>query len=67
VEEGREATRRVESLGRQILPAFSFQDATVELVIPKDLEYLTLGIVIRAGQADNRRLILIVWSNDLVD
>jgi hypothetical protein len=67
VEEGGEAPRRVEPCGRQILPVFSPQDATVELVIPKDLEYLTLGVIICTGQADDRCLMLIVGPNDLLD
>ena len=43
--------RRVEALGAQVAPRFLLQDATVDLEVPVDLQGLTLGIVIGAGQA----------------
>ena len=50
VKEGRKPTRRVEALGREILPAFFFKDPAVNLVVPVDVERLPLGVVVRAGQ-----------------
>ena len=42
---------RVEALGAQVAPRLLLQDAAVDLEVPVDLQGLTLGIVIGAGQA----------------
>jgi hypothetical protein len=44
-------------LGCEIPPAFLLEDATVDLVVPEDLEFLTLSVIVGARDGDDGALI----------
>ena len=67
VKEGRELPRRVEALGGEVRPAFILEDQPVELVVPEDGQGLSLGIVVSAGEPDDRRLASLLGLDDLLD
>src|SRR5262249_18387716 len=56
VEKGREPSRRVEALRRQVCPSFVLQDPTVDLVFPVHLQRLPLSVIIRTGEPNEWRL-----------
>ena len=55
VEEGGKATGVVEAPLAQRVPALVVEDPAVQFALPEDLERLALGVVVGAGQADDRR------------
>ena len=67
VQEGGKLTGLVEAPRREIPPALLFQNPTVDLVIPPDLEHLALGIIIGTGEPHQRRLAGTRRGDDLLD
>ncbi len=67
VQEGAEAARRVEALGGELGPAGLLQDAAVDLAVPEDLDLLALGVVLGAGEADDRGLARLLAGLDFLD
>ena len=63
----RELARLVEALGREVRPAFFLEDQAVEFVVPEHFQGLPLGVVVRAGEADDTRLARALWLDDLID
>ena len=57
VQERAEVARRIEALGAEVAPRLLLQDAAVDLEVPVDLQGLTLGIVVGAGQAHPSALV----------
>ena len=55
VEEAGKATGVVEASLAQRVPALVVQDPAVQFAVPEDFERLALGVVVGAGQADDRR------------
>ena len=56
IEEGSEVARRVEPLVGETGPALVLQNPPVDLVVPEDLQRLSLGVVVGTREADPRRL-----------
>ena len=54
-------------LAARSLPALLLEDPAVELVVPEDVQRLALGVVVRAGQPDERRLAGSRGLDDLLD
>ena len=67
VQERREAAWRVEPLGREVCPAFVFENPPVELVVPEDAERPPLSVVVGTGEPDDRRLTRRRWLHHLLD
>jgi hypothetical protein len=65
VEPGREEARLVEPLLPHPAPGVVAQDLGVDLLLPERLELLALGVVVEAGQADERLLRGGRWRDDL--
>jgi hypothetical protein len=65
VEERREVPRIVKAPRRQVVPALVYKNPPVELVVPKHVEKVALGVVVRARQAHDRRAAVGVY--DLFD
>ncbi len=51
----------------EVLPALLLEDPPVELVVPEDVERLALGVVVRAGQPDERGLPARLGLDDFLD
>ena len=56
IEEGCEVAGRVEPPGGESGPALFLQNPAVDLVVPEDLQRLTLCVVVCTGEAYPRRL-----------
>jgi hypothetical protein len=67
VEKGREALRCIETLCPQILPALVLQNSTIEFLVPKDFEHLTLSVIVGTRQANYRGLIFLARPKDLLN
>ena len=67
VQERREPARVVEAPLGEMSPAFLFEDAAVDLVVPEDPQRLSLRVVIGAGQGHERRAAGRVRRRNLLD
>jgi hypothetical protein len=56
VQVGREESRQVETPRRQVLPGFAGQDGQIDFLLPEDFQRLALGVIIKAGEPDKRRV-----------
>ncbi len=56
MQERAELARCIEALCGKIAPAFFFEDSAVELIVPENIERLSLGVIICASQSDQGRL-----------
>src|SRR5581483_3620898 len=63
---GGEGARRIEPPRREISPALVRQDQAVGLVVPEDVQPLTLVVVVRAREPDDRRLAGLGRRDDLL-
>jgi hypothetical protein len=67
VEIGGEQLGAVEAAGGDAIPRGAAEHAGVELVLPEDLEGITLGVVLEAGEAQERGVAGLRRRDDLVD
>lgn len=67
VEEGCELARSIEALGGEVAPALFHEDTTVQLVVPKHVKGLALGVVVGAGQAHKGRTARRIRLDDVLD
>ena len=67
VQEGGEVIGRVEAPLPEIGPRLVVQDGAGEFILPEDFEFLALGVVVRAGEADAGGLAGFGGRDDLFD
>ncbi len=67
VEIGSEQFRLVEATFRDGLPSLAGEHLGVDLALPQDFKWLTLIVVIDAGQSHQRAVAAGLWRNRLLD